>query len=138
MNNKKVGNDFEQEFCNMLSMRGFWAHNMANRKNGQPADIIAAKDGKAYLIDCKVCSNKKFEFKRVEENQVYAMERWDSCGNGSGWFALKFDDKIYMLSYSHLKILKYRDIKGLQLKEIDLTVYTFEEWLGAIKNENNN
>lgn len=132
MNNKKRGNDFEQEFCNMLSMRGFWAHNMANRKNGQPADVIAVKDGKAYLIDCKVCSGNKFDFKRVEENQVYAMERWSARGNGSGWFALKFGDNIYMMAYDHINELETQGRKSITLKDIDLTVYTFEEWLGAI------
>ena len=48
MINKKLGNDFEQELCQILADAGYWVHNFANRKNGQPADIIAVKNGKAY------------------------------------------------------------------------------------------
>ena len=47
VSNKKLGNDFEQEFCNILSSKGYWVHNFANRKNGHPADVIAVKDGAA-------------------------------------------------------------------------------------------
>ena len=97
MSNKKNGNDFEQEFCELLAENGFWAHNMANRKNGQPADVIAARNSCAYLIDCKVCENDRFDFKRVEENQRLAMERWFNCGNGTGWFAIKMCEEIYMM-----------------------------------------
>lgn len=27
-NNKKNGNHFEEEFCELLALHGFWAHNM--------------------------------------------------------------------------------------------------------------
>ena len=54
MSNKKIGNDFEAELCEMLSLYGFWCHNLAVKSEGQPADVIAARNGKAYLIDCKV------------------------------------------------------------------------------------
>lgn len=60
MSNKKLGNDFESEFCKILSEHGYWCHNMAQNAAGQPADVIAVKDTIAYLIDCKVCSNDKF------------------------------------------------------------------------------
>ena len=36
--NKKLGSDFEQEVCQELAKEGYWVHNFANRKNGQPAD----------------------------------------------------------------------------------------------------
>ena len=34
MNNKQAGNEFEREFCEMLSSDGFWAHFMGGSKNG--------------------------------------------------------------------------------------------------------
>ena len=40
-NNKKNGNHFEEEFCELLALHGFWAHNMAQNQVGQPADVIA-------------------------------------------------------------------------------------------------
>ena len=81
MINKKLGNDFEQELCQILADAGYWTHNFANRKNGQPADIIAVRSGGAYLIDAKVCSYEVFPFKRIEETQHLAMDMWLECGN---------------------------------------------------------
>ena len=50
--NRKIGNTFETEFCELLFQRGFWCHNMAQNAAGQPADVIAVKNKTAYLIDC--------------------------------------------------------------------------------------
>ena len=43
--NKKVGNTFERDLCLSLSGYGFWAHNLAQNSQGQPFDVLAAKDG---------------------------------------------------------------------------------------------
>lgn len=105
MSNRKIGNSFEAELCEILSMYGFWCHNMAQNSAGQPADVIAAKNGKAYLIDCKVCSTGKgFDLRRMEENQDLAMELWNECGNGQGWFAMKLpNNEIFMLPHFDIK-----------------------------------
>ena len=63
MTNKKLGNSFESVFCEILFQQGFWCHNRAQNQAGQPADVIAVRDGKAYLIDCKFCTNNKLVFK---------------------------------------------------------------------------
>ncbi len=97
--NKKLGNTFEQELCELLFDMGFWTHNLAQNESGQPADVIAARNGKAYLIDCKVCSNRKFPLSRMESNQDLSMSLWKECGNGEGWFALKIDGVIVMLPH---------------------------------------
>ena len=91
--NKKTGTDFEQEVCRILALRGYWVHNFANRKNGQPADIIAIKDGVACLIDAKVCSSGTFKTSRIEENQILSMKRWFACGNRAVMFWLQLPDK---------------------------------------------
>ena len=107
-----MGNNFEQELCEKLSEYGFWTHNLAMNKAGQPADIIAVKDKKAYLIDAKVCSNRGFALSRVEENQELAMTLWYEKGNGQGWFALQVPTgEIYMLP--HLCIQAYKGRQSL-------------------------
>lgn len=108
--NRKIGNTFEAELCQMLYDNGFWVHNMAQNKAGQPADIIAVRNGKAYLIDAKVCSNNEFPLKRVEENQELSMNLWNDRGNGQGWFALKLNDEVYMLP--HIMIKAYSDTQS--------------------------
>ena len=105
MSNKKSGNQFETELCEILSMYGFWSHNLSQNASGQPADVIAVRDGRAYLIDCKVCSTDKgFALSRVEENQEMAMSLWNECGNGQGWFAMKLPTgDIFMVPHFAVK-----------------------------------
>ena len=100
--NRKLGNRFEIELCETLADEGFWCHNLAQNADGQPADVIAVKDGIAYLIDCKVCSRGRFSFNRIEENQASSMELWKFCGNGEGLFALDFSGEIYMVGLQSL------------------------------------
>ena len=100
MSNKKLGNDFESQFCKILFEQGFWCHNLAQNQVGQPADVIAVRNGKAYLIDCKVCINDTFPFSRIESNQHTAMTLWKQSGNDYGWFALQLSNKdIYMIDH---------------------------------------
>ena len=130
MSNKKLGNSFETELCEILSQHGFWCHNMAQNAAGQPADIIAAKNSKAYLIDCKVCSTTKgFDLNRVEENQDLAMTLWDECGNGQGWFAMRFPSgHIYMLPHLVIKAWNYTHSR-LTLDEIYEMGMPLEKWV---------
>lgn len=128
MSNKKVGNDFEREFCEILSENGFWVHNLAQNQTGQPADVIAVRDGKAFLIDCKVCSTGRFQLKRIEENQQLAMEHWLDMGNDEVWFALKLDDNIVMINYLDLMCLKMIQ-SSLNIKEIFKQGIMIKDWI---------
>ena len=128
MSNKKLGNSFEAELCEILADEGFWAHNLAQNAAGQPADVIAVKEGEAFLIDCKVCSQGKFLFSRIEDNQESAMELWRDCGNGVGWFALKFDDEIFMVDMTSMR--DARDCRSALARDAaELYGYALEEWL---------
>lgn len=129
MSNKKIGNQFESELCDILSANGFWAHNMAQNSAGQPADIIAVKDRIAVLIDCKVCENDEFPLRRIEQNQETAMELWKSCGNTNGWFALKLsDDNIYMIALDDLILMRFIT-KVLNVYDIKNNGINLESWL---------
>ena len=106
--NRKVGNEFEHRLCLSLSAYGFWAHNMAQNKQGQPFDVIAARNGKSHPIDCKVCEKDVFKLSRIEENQASAMMLWRDTGNGEGWFALKMSNAaVYFVPFSKLESLGY-------------------------------
>lgn len=127
--NKKLGNDFEQELCEILADAGYWVHNFANRKNGQPADIIAVKNGKAYLIDAKVCMYEVFPFRRIEENQHLSMDMWIECGNVTPYFALKARNEIYMVSYEFIKELSKQGKKQLNLEDMNKYGVRLAMWL---------
>ena len=127
--NKKLGNNFEQELCEILADAGYWVHNFANRKNGQPADIIAVKDGGAYLIDAKVCSYEVFPFRRIEDNQHLAMDMWIECGNIEPYFALKCRNEIYMVRYRTIKDLQKKGKKQLNLEDMNKYGTRLATWL---------
>ncbi len=133
--NKKLGTNFENEFCEYLFSKGFWVHNLAQKKSGQPADVIAVKNNKAYLIDCKVCLTKRFVLSRIEENQHNAMNLWKNCGNDEMWFALKLNDyDIYMISYSILSNLHQQGYKSLNFNIISETGMLLSEWCNDVYN----
>lgn len=133
MSNKKIGNDFEAELCEMLSLYGFWCHNLAVKSEGQPADVIATRNGKAYLIDCKVCStNKGFSLSRMEENQELAMTLWKECGNGDGWFAILLAGIVYMIP--HFTIEAFANSQAyLSPKEIFEYGKPLDKWVKKCK-----
>ena len=132
MNNKKMGNAFEAELCEILSDSGFWVHPMRQDNSGQPADIIAVRNKVSYLIDAKVCSDNKFNLSRVEENQDLAMEHWSSCGNGIGWFALKTDYGVFMLSHYVIKAYLNRQ-SSLSMQDIIDLGLPLRKWVDKCK-----
>ena len=133
MTNKKLGNNFEQELCEKLSEYGFWTHNLAMNKAGQPADILAVRNRIAHLIDAKVCSSRGFALSRIEENQELAMTLWDECGNGQGWFALKVPTgEIYMIPHICIQAYKSRQ-SSLSFSEINELGKPLGEWVKKCK-----
>ena len=133
MTNKKLGNDFEIELCEVLAQHGFWVHPLNMNKAGQPADIIAVRNKIAYLIDAKVCSSRGFALSRMEENQDLAMEVWKESGNGQGWFALKVPTgDIYMIP--HLNIKAYQQSQSmLSFSEIHELGKPLGKWVAKCK-----
>ena len=54
MNNKIIGNKFENNLSLILADLGYWVSMFTpkNYSNSQPADMIAVRDDVALLIDC--------------------------------------------------------------------------------------
>ena len=135
MTNKKLGNSFEQELCEKLSEYGYWTHNLAMNKSGQPADVIAVRNKHAYLIDAKVVSSPRgFALSRVEENQDLSMDLWNERGNGQGWFAFKISktNEIYMIPHFCVKALMLSQ-STLSVNEIYQMGKTLDKWVKKCK-----
>ena len=131
--NRKVGTGFERDLCLSLSGCGFWAHNLAQNSQGQPFDVIAARNGVSYPIDCKDCSKNIFKMERIEENQFSAMTRWKETGNGEGWFALRLSDEaVYMVSFSNIKAYALSKTV-LSEREIRILGVPLGEWVSQCK-----
>jgi Holliday junction resolvase len=133
LSNKSEGSAFETLFCSILAKHGFWAHNFANRAEGQPADVIAVKGDIAYLIDCKVCEKDYFRLDRIEENQESAMSLWQTCGNRGAYFAVRLaDGSTYMVPFREAIDAKRRGWTSLKRKDLIMYV-TLDEWMRARK-----
>lgn len=119
-NNKIIGTAFEREVCELLANKGYWVHFITpDNRGAQPFDIIAVKEGKAFALDCKTLAErtKSFNFSRLEDNQVFAFEKWLACGNSMPMIAIKWHDEIYVIDYLTLKekkIIKMEDIEHEQ------------------------
>lgn len=132
MSNKSSGTAFEREIAELLHEHGMWVHMIAQTQEGQPADLIAAKNTIAWLIDCKVCDSGYFTTARVEDNQFYSMDCWYTSGNLSPIFILKYSEGIFVLPYVQLfengKLLK-PSVKIKPTGDMWYLLTPIEEWL---------
>lgn len=116
ISNKRLGNIFENDFAKYLSSIGYWVAPFPGKShtNSQPCDIVACKNNKTFLIDCKVLSNKtgRFPLSRVEENQRLAYIRYKKCGNKNFNLAIIWNNDVYIIPFD---TIDFAD------KSIDLT-----------------
>lgn len=126
MSNKSSGTAFECDFAARLSGYGFWVHRLQDNRNGQPFDVIAARNGKTYAIDCKECVDGIFRLSRMEENQLNAMRLWEETGNAEGLFAIRDarNGLVYMAGRNYLE--KVREVKSYIRAE---ALPHFERWV---------
>ena len=130
MSNKSTGTKFELELSEALAGRGFWVHRLQDNQNGQPCDLIACRNGQAWLIDCKDCQGDFFQLSRMEENQRNAMTLFQSTGNRGGLFAIRFSNsRIYMVPYQ--KLIAQEKMGEKRLSVFHCTAYemSLEYWL---------
>ncbi|MEY8357346.1 hypothetical protein AALB39_28945 [Lachnospiraceae bacterium 54-53] len=130
MSNKKTGSDLEREFAELLAGKGFWAHLFQDNKNGQPCDVVAARNGVTYLFDCKNCEKDYFLLSRMEENQYNAMHLFELAGNEKGKFALRFSNKkIHLIDYDLIKHLQRKGVKQINEPVCERYGSCIETWL---------
>lgn len=104
MNNKKLGNSFEKEIAEILRKKGYWVTFLSPRQHigSQPCDLIAIKNDKPILIDCKTCKTHLFPIRRIEENQRQAFKRYTKCGNTRFMLAIEYNNKIYEVDMKNI------------------------------------
>ena len=130
MGNKTAGTAFEREFACRLAAEGFWVHLFQDNRNGQPCDIMAAREGETYLFDCKNCDRKYFRLSRMEANQLNAMELFCRAGNRGGMFAIRFPrGPVWLADYRVLRGLRDQGVKSLGISEIRTYARSLEDWL---------
>lgn len=130
MSNKSDGTEFEKEVAQILSDHGYWAHCLQDKKNGQPFDIITAKNHKTYVMDCKRCTFSQFVFSRIEENQELAMQAWRETGNSEGLFVIGFPNiGAYVILLSVIQELKKSGKKRICSQDMSHYGIPLETWM---------
>lgn len=129
MSNKSQGTAFEREFAEKLAAHGFWAHCMKDNQNGQPFDVIAARDANTYVIDCKDCQGTLFRLSRIEENQHNAMKLWQETGNRPGLFAIRIRGEVYMFYYRAVVYLEEKGKASLNYEDIVKFGFPLDYWI---------
>lgn len=130
MNNKSAGTKFEKEFAGILAKHWFWVHLFQDNKNGQPCDVMAAKNGKTYLFDCKNCEEGIFRLDRIEENQYNAMKLFEMTGNGKGFFAIQFPETgIFLMRYDKLHEMQEAGFKRINASICRTQGIHLKNWL---------
>lgn len=104
ISNKKIGSEFEREFCDLLKQMGYWVHFInPDRTGSQPFDVIACRNNKAYAFDCKTCEAPVFNISRLEDNQIMAFDKWIKCHNDYAFIAVKHKGLVMLIDYTELK-----------------------------------
>lgn len=129
MSNKSEGTAFENELAEILADNGFWAHLLTQSREGQPADIIAIKNNRPYLIDCKDCKRDRFVLSRIEYNQELAMTLYHRLGNSFALFALKLSDgTVYIVPFADLITLRQHRA-SIGIAEMEKYGKRLDDWL---------
>lgn len=99
MTNKIKGSKFEQDVAERLSKQGYWATVLAgaNHTGSQPGDIIATKNNKFFIIDCKTLVSKtgRFTIDRAEENQILAYKKLCTVGSYNYFYYILWNYDVY-------------------------------------------
>lgn len=122
VSNYKKGDKLEQEVAEYLACTGFWVYRTPSGLKGQPFDLIAIRNDKAFLIECKYCSKDVFTTSRIEENQKNTARVWAKAGNDCNnlLVAIKYDDSpVYLFPFDIILKVKRisKPLKGLTLEE---------------------
>lgn len=111
-NVKKIGNQLEKSFAKTMYDRGWWVHLLNDKVNGQPFDVIMAKDESVWFLDVKNVSGKNyFLHNRIEPNQINSMKMLINRGIFNVGFVICFDGEWYLLKYNKIDFDKPRTFK---------------------------
>lgn len=100
---KSLGNRVEKEFATHMYDRGWWVHLLNDKVNGQPFDVIMAKDESVWFLDVKNVQDKDyFLHSRIEDNQINSMKMLINRGMINVGFVIKFNDGWYLLKYINI------------------------------------
>ena len=121
--NIKKGNKAEYETSLFIASKGGFVGNFNKGMSGsQPFDQIAITKNKVIAYDVKNCSTYRFDFRRVEDNQVSALGFINNeirnknvvCG-----FVLVHNDMFKFLNYNDYLTLINAENKSVDIRLLE-------------------
>lgn len=129
MNNKKIGNQMEKKVAEYFAGEGYWVHRLQDNHNGQPFDMIAIRENKAYCMECKHCIGNVFNLSRLEFNQKNAFEKLSKNGSENLYIAIQFgdDEYFYTMLYEFYKKLLKSGVTSVKKEFLDMRFLADED-----------
>jgi len=110
---KKIGNNTEKEFANLMYEKGWWVHIFADKVNGQPFDVVMSKENKVWFFDVKHIKDLEYLLhSRIEENQHNAFKMLVKRGTTNCGFACKFGERWYYIRYCDMNFEDKKTLKS--------------------------
>lgn len=130
-NNITTGTKAEEFVAQELSKLGVFVGTFYKSPSGdQPFDQVAIESKRTWCYDVKHCKTDRFDFSRVESNQLSALNYIQEIDNINVicGIAIVFDDEVYFLSWYSFSIMKAEGRKSVKPSELT-------RMLGAFKYE---
>lgn len=113
MKNHEIGKITEFNAAKFFSKKGYWVYQCPKTPDGQPADLIVAKDNKITLVEVKHCKNDRFNLSRIEPNQFTSYKFFKRKGNTSHKILIVFKSGVCLLDFKYIYIRKKLDEKSI-------------------------
>lgn len=116
-----IGNKAERFVAEELAKKGAIVHDLRSPNGSQPYDQIAITKDFVFCYDVKHCSNDRFDFYRVENNQQSALTYVHSLNNDSvvAGFVLVYNDgegyDLYFLSMYQYEMFLAEERKSIKV-----------------------
>lgn len=126
MKSHEIGKVTEFKTAQFFSDKGYWVYQCPKTENGQPADLIIAKNNIITLVEVKHCKNNRFTLNRIEPNQLTTYDFYKTKGNTNHKILIKFKKGVYMMDFSYIKEFisqGYKSITVADLEELGERLY---------------
>lgn len=127
MNNQELGRSLEEKVCALLRGANYWVKFMNPNKDGsQPCDILAIRGStapwapaplKVIAIDCKTNKGKRFDLKRIEDNQETSLTYMNKRGIFQTYFLIENEEGMFLHNSQELIRWKRGGIKSVEVNK---------------------
>ena len=120
--NITTGTQAENYVAEELAKLGAWVGNFNKSNTGaQPFDQIAITKNFTWCYDVKHSMINRFDFRRIEDNQLLALDYINSLENANVivGFVIVYEGEIFFLSYHQYLQSKAKSRKSVRITDLE-------------------